>query len=366
MKYILAGVITLLIPMQVLFANTVVRSGDTVTMTENQSIEGSFYVLGGTVALSGNITGDTTVIGGNVTVSGDINQDLSILAGTVSLQAPVKEDARIVAGQVTITENIEGDLVVIAGKLTIASQAKISGDILFYGGELVVEGAVGGKILGSAESMRVDAVVEKGVDVTARTLTLGDQANVTGDVEYVSATDVVRAPGAAVSGKVTKNAPVVAAGNDNIARTTAVTFLISLFATLSLYLIFRRRVESFATAVRSGLIVKTVVGFVWVFMMPLFIIILLVSVLGSFVGLIALCVFALLLTLAIPLLAVTMGSLLAQLIDKKSTLSVPYILLGGVVVHLLVLVPIVGAVILLGLYVATVGTMVDFLYKKAR
>jgi len=366
MKHFLLVALLVLFPLGGVLANTVVRSGETVTLTANQSIEGSFYVVGGTVALAGKVTGDTTVIGGNVTVGGEVTEDLAILGGTVNLQAPVTEDVRIVAGQVTITENVGGNLVVVAGKLTISSEAKITGDVLFYGGELVVEGSIGGQLLGGAENVRVDTEVLGGIDITARQLTLGEQANVTGNVEYASDSDLVRAPGAVVTGEVVKNSVVTDAVQETNTRSIAIMFLVSLFATLSLYLLFRRRVESFGQSVRSGLLVKTVVGFVTVFMAPLLIIILIVSILGSLVGLIALCLFALLLTLTLPLVAVTAGSLLALIIDSKSKITIPYILLGAVAVHICVLVPIFGAVILLFVFLATMGTLVDQFYKHAR
>jgi cytoskeletal protein CcmA (bactofilin family) len=366
MKHFLLVSLFVLLPIQSLMANTVVRSGETVTLTDNQSIEGSYYVVGGTVALAGKVTGDTTVIGGNVTIGGEINQDLAVLAGTVNMQSPVTEDVRIVAGQVTITEDVGGDLVVIAGKLTISSEAKITGDVLFYGGELVVEGSIGGKLLGGAENVRVDTEVMGGVDMTTRGLTLGEQANVTGNVEYTSDADFVRAPGAVITGDVVKNAPLMDETSETNARSIAIMFLVSLFATLSIYLLFRRRVESFAQSIRTGLLVKTIVGFVAVFMAPLLIIILIVSILGSLVGLIALCLFALLLVLTLPLIAVTAGSLLSSMIDAKSKISAPYILLGAVVAHICLLVPLFGSVIILFLFLATIGTLVDTLYKKAR
>lgn len=366
MKHFLLVALLILLPLSGLSANTVVRSGETVTLTANQSIEGSFYVVGGTVALAGKVTGDTTVIGGNVTVGGEVTEDLAILGGTVSLQAPVTEDVRIVAGQVTITEDVGGNLVVVAGKLTISSEAKITGDVLFYGGELVVEGSIGGKLLGGAESVRVDTEVLGGVDMSARQLTLGEQANVMGNVEYASDSDLVRAPGAVVTGEVVKNALVADKAQKTNTRSIAVMFLVSLFATLSLYLLFRRRVETLGQSVRSGLLVKTVVGFVSVFMAPLLIIILIVSILGSLVGLVALCLFALLLVLTVPLLSVTAGSLLASLIDSKSKITIPYILLGAVVVHISLLIPIIGPILVVFLFLATIGTLIDSLYKKAR
>ena len=366
MKHFLFALLIVLLPLQAVVANTVVRSGDTVTMAENQSIDGSFYVVGGTVALSGKVTGDTTVIGGNVTVGGEITEDLAILAGTVSLQAPIAEDVRIVAGQVTITENITGNLVVVAGKLNISSKAKITGDVLFYGGELIADGEIGGKLLGGAESVRVDGPVLGGIDISAHNLTLGEQAKITGNVEYISTNEIIRAPGATVEGTVVKNAPTKETGSANNTRQIAIMFLISLFATLCFYLVFRRMIESFAQSVRSGLLVKTVLGFVFVFMAPLLIIILLVTVLGSLVGLVALAVFMLLIVLSLPLLAVTAGSLLALVIDKKSAIGIPYLMLGAVLVHLCLLVPFVGVLAVLWLFLATVGTLVDQLYRQVR
>ena len=45
-------------------ASAVVRSGDSVSVAQNQSVDGNFYGLGSAVALSGVIKGDAAVIGG--------------------------------------------------------------------------------------------------------------------------------------------------------------------------------------------------------------------------------------------------------------------------------------------------------------
>ncbi|MES2966155.1 MAG: polymer-forming cytoskeletal protein [Patescibacteria group bacterium] len=366
MKHIIWGCLLVLLPVQLIFANTVVRSGETVTLAENQSIEGSFYVVGGTVALAGKVTGDTMVIGGNVTIGGEVTEDLAVLAGTVNIQSPVKEDVRIIAGQVTITENIDGNLVVVGGKVNISSKATIKGDVLFYGGELIVEGAIDGKLLGSSESVRVDGPVKGGIDVSVHTLTLGEQANVTGDIAYTSDREVVRAPGATISGALVKNDVTVEADNNQALRSLAIAFLVSLFATLSFYLMFRRHIETFARTVRTGVFVKTAIGFVCVFMAPLLITILLVSILGFLVGLIVLCAFALILTLALPLLAVTAGSHIAQLYSKKPTISIPDLILGAVAISLCLVIPLLGYAVFAWLYMLTVGTLIQSFYTRIR
>ena len=62
--------------------------------------------------------------------------------------------------------------------------------------------AVGGKVLGTAERVRINSAVAGGVDISTPNLTLGEQANITGDVRYVSDSELVRATGAVVTGVV--------------------------------------------------------------------------------------------------------------------------------------------------------------------
>ena len=149
-------------------------------------------------------------------------------------------------------------------------------------------------------------------------------------------------------------------------RSLTILFLVSLFATLSLYLIFRRHIETFAHTVRVGVFAKTAIGFVCVFMAPLLITILLVSILGFLVGLIVLCGFALLLTLALPLLAVTAGSHLSQLYSKKTTISIPDLILGAVAVSLCLVIPYLGYAVFAWLYMLTVGALIQRFYARAR
>ena len=206
----------------------------------------------------------------------------------------------------------------------------------------------------------------RSIDVTVSALTLGEQANVTGDVSYTSDTDVVRAPNATVTGSLVKNDVTEDKGNAQTMRSLTIMFLVSLFATLSLYLVFRRHIETFARTVRVGIFTKTAIGFVCVFMAPLLITILLVSILGFLVGLIVLCGFALLLTLALPLLAVTAGSHLSQLYSKKTTISIPDLILGAAAVSLCLVIPILGYAIFAWLYMLTVGALIQRFYARAR
>ncbi len=364
-KIILIG-LTLVLPFQFASAETIVRTGDSVNLAQNQTVEGDFYGIGSTVALSGTVTGDAHVVGGTVTINGEITQDLFALGGTVNISAPVNDDVRIISGDVTISAPVSGSVVVLAGRLNILSSATIGGDVLVYGGDVTIEAEVAGKVLGNAERIRIDGVVKGGVDVTSPFLTLGEQADIIGDVRYVSQSELSRATGAVVTGSVTKNDILEETSMSTELRAAVMMFLISLFATLSLYLLFRRRVEVLAESAVTRVGFRALIGFTTLLVVPIAVMILLVSMLGIVVGLIGGITFMLMLLVTLSLMSVVAGSFLALVVTKKPTVNIVTILAGAVVTQVMIFVPIVGPAILLVIFFITMGTIVLRGYQAIR
>ncbi len=362
-----AGALLLVIALpSAAFASAVVRSGDSVSIAQNQSVDGNFYGLGSAVALSGAVNGDAVVVGGTVTINGSISDDLFALGGAVNMSASGTKDVRIIGGDVTISKPIAGDLVVVGGRVTILSTASIKGDVLLYGEDATIDGAVGGQILGNVRNLRVNSTVGGGMDVTTIGLTLGDQADITGDVQYASQMDLVRSPDAVVTGKVMKGATGATAANDYaaLAREVAILFFMSLFATLCVYLIARRFVEDMSRLATRKIGLKSLIGFGTFAIAPITIGILFVSMLGILVGVVELALLVVLSVVSLVLMNAVFGALIAKYIGKKKQLTVPYIIAGAVVTQLCLLIPIIGPVILAFAFLATAGALVTSFYYR--
>lgn len=356
----------LVVPLQSTHAETIVRTGDAVAVAANQKVEGNYYAIGGTVSLSGVIEGDALLAGGNITINGTVTKDVFALGGTVNVSASTSDDVRIIGGDVTISGPVGGSLIVLGGRVTVLSSATINGDVLVYGGDVTIDGTVNGSILGTIERLRVNGQVGAGVTVTTPYLTLGEQAQIKGDVVYTSDTNLTRAAGTIVSGSIVKNAVDITVDQKTVFRTEIVTFLISLFATLSLYLLARKRVEMFGSTATKRYTLKLLVGFATLFLVPIAVVILLASVLGIFVGLIGLFAFCALFLLTLPLMSIVLGSIIAELVTKKSRISVLWIMLGAVLIHVLLLLPIVGLVAISLLFLITLGNLVITSYHLVR
>ncbi len=364
-KTILFGAIIVVLSLPVMAsASTIVRTGDTVSVLADQRVEGNFYVLSNSLALSGPVNGDVVAASlGSMDINAPVAHDVLLLGGSIGINASVTEDLRVVGGDVTIADSVGGSVLVIGGKVKILSTATIGGDVLVLAGEAVIEGTVKGQLLGRAEVVRVDGAVT-GIDMDVANITLGDRAVIAENVVYTSQNDLVRAPGAVVEGEVTKASAPAEEGFDY--RDSAMMFLVSLFASLSLFLLGRRLVVRYARVATVNVAKSALVGFSVLVTVPIAISILMVSVLGLFLGLIGFALFALIIFLALPLLNIVAGGLIARTFTNTTEVNALYVTLGALVVQAMLFVPVVGAVILILLFLVVIGGLGLSIYNLVR
>lgn len=344
-------------------AQSVVRSGDTVSIAEDQVIEGDFYSAANIINVSGEVSEDALLVGGQVTVNGASGDDLLIVSGQTDIHGTVGDDLRIVAGEVTIAEPVMGDVFVAAGTVHILSTASIAGDLLMYAGQATVEGSVGGDVMGTVENLRIDAAVAGDVDVTVTQLTLGDRAAVNGSVRYVSHELAVLAPNHMVGGDVLRNDPVLP-GTDMTVKAALIPVLVLLFSVLVWYLVSRRSLRTVVSraVVRSPR--PVLLGVVTLLVMPFVTAVLLFSVLGTMVGIISVLGYMLLVLLGMVAVPAILGQLLLKVFNQPNAqLSLLSLVVGVVGVSLLMLLPVLGQVLILALLLVAMGAMVDALIR---
>lgn len=357
-------------------ASTVVRTGETVAIDDNQSVTGDFYGLGQTVILSGEISGDTYVAGGVVTYNGSVLEDLIMLGGTVSLHASSSEDVRVVAGDVTIAEDVAGDLVILAGKAKILSTATIAGNVLLFANEALLEGEIKGEVLGRVDRLYIDGAIGQQVDVSVDELTLGDQAALAQDLRYQSRTELSRASNASVAGTISRNDVVptyLETASLSLRAVLFITFTLTfmiLVATLSLYLIARQPVTRFARRAITRPEINGLIGGLLFILLPAALLALSVTVVGVWLAIIAFTGFIALSFIALPLMSVVLGTYLAKFTKAKGltgeTIPIFYILGAAALLVGAVFVPIVGPLTIFMVYLVVIGTMARLLVERLR
>lgn len=358
----LVAFVSLLFPYSTL-AGTIVRSGEMISISDDQILEGDFYGLGRTVAMSGKATEDLMLAGTDVTVNGEIGQDLMIAGGVVDVHGTIADDVRVVGGTVVVAGDVAGNLVVLASDLKVLSTATIGGDVLFYGETADISGIVNKNIRGTSKKMRIDGKVNA-VDVKTGDLVLGSRTEIANNISYDSPHELTRAQEAKVSGKIiyTNNTPKT----QNNFRSSVIVLLVFLFSSLVVHLFLRPFSSRVVDSTQGYVLRYLVIGFGVIFLLPIAGFILLVSTLGSVLGILLVSLYLTLLCLTVAMLGVVVGSLLRQLTKKPKDISILTVVIGVLIVNLLLYIPFVGTFIFIGLMLLTLGIITEKLIQLMR
>lgn len=368
-NYIL-GVLTLMMvvfPFQAGAAVTLL-DGDKISIEADDVVNGDYYVsVGplGTTVMSGEVEGDMYSLAGSVTANGTIGGDFGSIGGLSYMHASVTDDVRIVAGEAVIDHEVGGDVFVVAGVLKILSTAKIAGDVVFYGGEGEIAGEIGGSIYGSATTVRIDGKVAKDVDITAsRGLTLGSKADVAGNVSYRSTTDLKRAQESHVGGEVQKKQIDNQVDAVDTVRAFFIPLFVSLFATLTLYLLFKKEIITIVTVLNERPLTSGLLGLATIATGPFVSLLLISTVLGMLLGVFGIGFMLLLFAAGFSVAIVFVGALISKFMTNKVTVSLTSILMGALVFHSLFFIPVIGFLVAFAVLAMAIGGIVLVLYRK--
>ena len=347
-------------------ARTVVRSGDTVSIGQDQLIEGDLYTAANIINVSGEIKEDLLVAGAEVTINGRVGKDVLIFGGEVDVQGTVGDDLRILGGDIVIAQPVLGDVFVVGGDVEVLPTATITGDLTVVGGSIEVAGSVDGRVFGWVESLRIDNVVGGDVEVTTVSLTLGDKADVAGDIKYTSQNQLVRSQSANVAGEVLRTDPVVEERSSDL-MSLLMPLLIILFSVALWYLLSRRVLGRVVERALEPGIKRVLIGTFVLLFGPLAVSIMMVSMLGMLAGIILLTTYILMITLAVIALPAVMAQFVYSIIDTNHRpVNLLTLLAGTLLVGICAVVPFIGPVLLVGFFVLTFGALIDLLVRANR
>lgn len=344
-------------------AETVVRTGDSISIGVGQIVENNLYAAAGSVSLSGEVKEDMYVMAGSVTTNGPIGADFAALGGTIQAHAPVGGDLRVVGGDVIVASDVGGDVFVVGGHLKILSSANIAGNVYFYGGEAEIEGVVEGNVMGQGDVFYINNSVA-GTDLTARKVILGDQANIQGDLQYKSMYDLERAAEATIGGD--ELSSTIEETDD---RSTMVPFMFLmawLFASLSVLLFFRTRVEELLMELKKNPLRAGALGLLAIAAAPVLAVILIATLLGSWIGVALLLVSLLLILASLILLPLLLGSYLLSFYRKKLKVDIWAALSGMLAIVVVGYIPLVGGLFITLSMLLVMGTILYSLYRFGR
>ncbi len=166
-----------------IFAFTV-RGGENLNISEN--IADDVYSFSNVITLTGSINGDLVAAGSQINILGDVKGDLLAAGGTISINGEIGDTARLAGGMITVNNNFKKDLVAAGGQITVSQNALIDGDAAINAARIIISGNINKNVRLSASEVLINGKVGGTVEITASNITIGDEAEILGDLNYTS------------------------------------------------------------------------------------------------------------------------------------------------------------------------------------
>jgi cytoskeletal protein CcmA (bactofilin family) len=167
-------------------------------------IPGSLFLSGSTISMQGTVHGDVYCVGQKVTISGIVDGDVLCAAQTMQIPGSVKGNVRTLGQTTDITGSIYRNFTTFSQSLFVRNTASVSGEVLFGGQTVVLDGTIAKSIDGFAQNVTIDGFVKGNIVLEASIVTVGDHAAVNGSLTYTSDKELKSSGGASISGTIVR------------------------------------------------------------------------------------------------------------------------------------------------------------------
>jgi len=349
-----------------LAAALIVTADGAAAETASRSFGDDRFVAGDDVAVTGTVEGDAFLAGGRSQVDGRVDGDVVITGGTVEVRGDVAEDVYAAGGDVRIDATVAGDARAAGGTVSLERRAEVRRNATLAGGNVDVAGRIGGSLQVFAGRVNVDGEIGGDVEIAAESIRVGPDARIGGRLLYRSPEPPWVAEGAVIAGGIEKRErawqglrPESGVGRvvRGVLRTLWFTGAVLLGVVLvALLPAFTREA---AATVRSEPLQSIGLGLGMLVAVPFVAVILFITVIGIPLGLAALLGYGLLLMLGYLTAALSIGDLALQRVRPADAAAtgwrILFLVAALVVLALLRLIPWLGDLLVLVLFLAGIG-----------
>jgi cytoskeletal protein CcmA (bactofilin family) len=333
------------------------RNEENIVVGKNDTVDSSLAANGSTINIEGNIDGDLYCLGSQVVISGRVNGDVFCIAQSINISGRVDGSIRLVTGDVNLSGSVKNDGLVMAQNFILTDKGTIGRDLTLSTGGARMNGSIGRDLAVMAQTLELGGYIGRNVSGRVMKLTVNSTADVRGDIKYTGNTDAIRLSGSKVSGSIVRTPMVSTPSYGDGIGGLVVGYLVFVGSLLIVSMASIWALPKFFVAtnkeIDSSLAKTSLYGLANLFLVPLVLIALTITLVGiPLAGLIAVA-WILGLILCGPVAAYFIGSKVLK--GKKASKNEYLVMLvGSLIILALYIVPVVN--LLVGLAVGIVGS----------
>ncbi len=153
----------------------------------NTEVNEDIYIMSEDLDITSNVNWDAFIITGNARIDNDISEDLFLIWGDVRLLWSIWDDAKIVAWEVVIEKDVAWDLMIAAGDVYIRENVTIWGDLIIAAWKLSLDWIVEWKLNADLWDFDFNGTVKWDSDIQFNTFTnISWEGSFDGNILYKS------------------------------------------------------------------------------------------------------------------------------------------------------------------------------------
>lgn len=170
----------------VLFTGDSAKSGEFVLLEAAKTAKGPGFYSGKTIRIEGNVDGTAFVAGEEITINGDIKGDLFVAGQQVSVNGKVYGNLYAAGQKVLLNGKVGGDTFAAGENVESPKEAVFGRDLLVFAANLIQSGRVERQLFNDSRYAVVNGFVGDNARVSADTLEVRSAADIKGKLVYLS------------------------------------------------------------------------------------------------------------------------------------------------------------------------------------
>ena len=350
-----------------------VKTGDSIYIAKDQTIEGNLYAVGSSITVDGTVTGDVICAGQTININGAIEGDVICAGQSININGAVNGSVRVAGNSININGQIARNAMAFGAAVNLGADAVVGWDMLIGAAVGGIRGKINRDLHGGASTVVIAGEIGENVRLKLNNkkteesgLVIMDGAKINGNIVYTDKNEANIAGGASIIGGITHNLPEIKK-KKFIAINWAWGRLYSIFSALVIGLVLVSLWSKEIKKLTDKMLDKPGVSIGWgaviMFLTPIISILLLITFIGIPLAFLLMGVWLIALFISKILFGILIGRYLMKKLWEKKKDSLIWAMIVGVVISWIVFsIPVIGW--LLGLVALWWGLGGIWLYFK--
>lgn len=159
--------------------------GKAVVLRSDQIHDGDLYALAqAAIDIEGTVDGDLLGAAAEISVRGDVRGDTFLAGSIVDMSGSFGDSARVFASSYRLNGTVDGDLLVFGGNIILGEGSHVTGDVVVAAGHLRAAGRIDGEVTFGGGEVLLEGSIGGGVQARADLVKLAPEASIAGNLRY--------------------------------------------------------------------------------------------------------------------------------------------------------------------------------------